>query len=109
MRLVVDTQLPPALARLLSGLGHTAEHVADIGLRDADDSPIWDYAVKHEAIIVTKAEDFVHRHRQSRMAPVVVWLRIGNTSRRALLQWFEPLVPQIVALIENGDRIVEVQ
>jgi predicted nuclease of predicted toxin-antitoxin system len=109
MHFVVDAQLPPALARLLSGLGHTAEHVADIGLRDADDSPIWDYAVRSQAVIVTKDEDFVQRHQQSRMAPVVVWLRIGNTSRRALLQWFEPLVPQIVALIENGDRIVEVR
>jgi predicted nuclease of predicted toxin-antitoxin system len=40
MRFVIDAQLPPALARLLTAHGHTAEHVADIGLRDADDSPI---------------------------------------------------------------------
>ena len=40
MHFVVDAQLPPALPRLLAGLGNTAEHVADIGLRDADDSPI---------------------------------------------------------------------
>ena len=45
MRFLVDAQLPPALARLLITLGHTAEHVADIGLRDADDSPIWAYAL----------------------------------------------------------------
>lgn len=109
MHFVVDAQLPPALARLLAGVGHTAGHVVDVGLRDAEDSRIWDYAVKHQAVIVTKDENFVHRHRQSRIAPVVVWLRVGNTSRRALLQWFEPLVPQIVALIENGDRLVEVR
>lgn len=41
MRFLVDAQLPPALARLLASHGHVAEHVADIGLRDADDSPIW--------------------------------------------------------------------
>ena len=44
MRFVVDAQLPPALAYLLAAHGHQAEHVADIGLRDADDSPIWTYA-----------------------------------------------------------------
>ena len=109
MHFVVDAQLPPALARLLSSLGHTADHVADIGLRDADDSPIWVYALKNQAVIVTKDEDFAHRHGQSRTAPVVVWLRVGNTSRRALLQWFEPLIPQIVELIAKGDRIVEVR
>ena len=109
MRFVIDAQLPPALARLFEAHGHTAEHVADIGLRDADDSPIWAYALENQAGIVTKDEDFPHRLRQSRMAPVIVWLRIGNTSRRALLQWLDPLIPQIVQLIQNGDKLIEVR
>jgi predicted nuclease of predicted toxin-antitoxin system len=109
MRFVVDAQLPPALARLLTAHGHHAEHVADIGLRDADDSPIWRYALQHQAIIVTKDEDFPHRLSQSLTAPVIIWLRIGNTSRKALLQWFEPLLPQIVRHIQQGDRLIEVR
>lgn len=109
MRFLVDAQLPPALARLLTEHGHHAEHVADIGLRDADDSPIWRYALQHQAIIVTKDEDFPHRLRQSTHAPIIVWLRIGNTSRRALLQWFQPLIPQIVELIERGESLIEVR
>jgi predicted nuclease of predicted toxin-antitoxin system len=109
MRFLVDAQLPPALARLLVEHGHIAEHVAEIGLRDADDSPIWSYALQHLAVIVTKDEDFPHRFRQSKSAPVVIWLRIGNTSRRALLQWFEPLIPQIVLTIEQGERLIEIR
>jgi len=109
MRFVVDAQLPPALARLLTAHGHTAEHVADIGLRDADDSPIWAYALLHQAVIVTKDEDFPHRVQQSKTSPVIVWLRIGNTSRKALLQWFEPLLPQLEALLLQGDRVIEVR
>ena len=46
MRFVVDAQLPPALARLLAQRGHHAEHVADIGLRNANDTPIWRYALE---------------------------------------------------------------
>ena len=106
---MVDAQLPPVLARMLAGLAHRAEHVADIGLRGADDPPIWEYALEKEAVIVTKDKDFAHRHGQSRIAPVLVWLRIGNTSRRALLEWIEPLIPQFVDLIEKGDRIIEVR
>ncbi len=109
MRFVVDAQLPPALARLLASHGHHAEHVADIGLRDADDSPIWRYAVAHHAILVTKDEDFPHRLRQGGTAPVVLWLRIGNSSRQALLQWFEPLLPQIETMIQQGERLIEVR
>jgi len=39
---------------------------------------------------------------------VVVWLRIGNTSNRALRAWLIPQLPQITALIEHGNRLVEV-
>ena len=109
MRFVVDAQLPPALAHLLVSHGHHAEHVAEIGLRDAEDSPIWNYALLNDASIVTKDEDFPHRLRQSKSAPIIVWLRIGNTSRRALLQWFGPLLPQMEALILQGDRLIEVR
>ncbi len=35
--------------------------------------------------------------------------RIGNTSRRALLQWFDPLIPQIVLMLENGKRLIELR
>jgi uncharacterized protein with PIN domain len=72
MRFVIDAQLPPALARLLAAHGHQAEHVADSGLRDADDSPIWGYALQQQAIIITKDEDFPHRLSQSIIAPVIV-------------------------------------
>jgi hypothetical protein len=47
--------------------------------------------------------------RQSSAFPVVVWLRIGNASRRALLEWFEPLIPQIIEFIRQGDRLIEVR
>jgi len=47
MRFIVDAQLPPALARFLESHGPDAAHVADIGLRAADDSSIWLYALQH--------------------------------------------------------------
>ena len=39
MKFIVDAQLPPALARWLREQGHQAEHVAEAGLREAEDSP----------------------------------------------------------------------
>ena len=109
MRFVVDAQLPPALARLLVARGHFAEHVSENGLRDADDSPIWQYALENQAIIVTKDEDFPHRSQQSTTKPVILWLRIGNCSRQALLQWFEPLLPQIELLVQQGNVLIELR
>lgn len=62
MRLLVNAQLPPALARWLTGKGHPAQCVAEIGLRDATDEEIWKFAIAHDLILVTKDEDFTVRN-----------------------------------------------
>lgn len=109
MRFIVDAQLPPALVRWLTETGHEAQHVEAVGLRDADDPPIWRHALEYGAVILTKDEDFAVRAQQDRSAPVVVWLRIGNCSNRALREWFAPLLPAVVQEIEQGQRLIEVR
>ena len=109
MRFLVDAQLPPALALWLRQAGHEAQHVEDIELREAEDSDIWRYTLEHQAILITKDEDFFERARQATSAPVIVWLRIGNVSNRALRQWFLPQFPQILAWIEQGARVLEIR
>ena len=109
MKFVVDAQLPPALAALLCELGQEAVAVRDIGLRESDDGAIWQYALEHGAIIVTKDEDFPERSLRSPSPPSVVWLRIGNCSNRALSAWFRPLWPEIERRLNAGDHVVEVR
>jgi predicted nuclease of predicted toxin-antitoxin system len=109
VKFLVDAQLPPALAELLAAAGHEAWHVEDIGLRFAADFSIWQHALELSAVILTKDEDFARHFHQSRKAPVIVWLRIGNCSRRALLQWFTPLLPEISQRIREGHRLIEVR
>lgn len=109
MKFIVDAQLPPALARWLCEQAHEAEHVQDIGLREAEDSPIWRYALEQGAVLLTKDEDFASRAHQSRRTPVIVWLRVGNCSNRALREWFAPLLPDAVRGIESGQRFIAVR
>jgi predicted nuclease of predicted toxin-antitoxin system len=109
VRFLVDAQLPPALVRLLREHEHTAEHVTDIGPADAPDRDIWQYALEHDAVIVTKDEDFADMVATGREAPSVVWVRIGNTRRAALLAWFEPLIDQIVEMVSAGNRLIELR
>lgn len=65
MKFLVDEQLPPALARLLGELGQEAVAVRDVNLREAEDGPIWQYALEHGTVIVTKDEDFPERSLRS--------------------------------------------
>ena len=109
MRFLVDAQLPPVLARFLEAQGHEARAVREVGLREADDSAIWAFAERDGWIIVTKDEDFPGRAFNSRTAPQIVWLRIGNSTKRVLLAWFAPLLPDVLRELAAGHRIVEVR
>jgi predicted nuclease of predicted toxin-antitoxin system len=108
MRFLVDAQLPPALARWIAEQGHDATHVADLGLADASDSRIWDEAASSGAVIVTKDEDFPFRRTSSATGPAVVWIRIGNTTRRETLRWFAAVFPDVLAALARGDTLVEI-
>ncbi len=109
MKFLVDAQLPPALARALREAGYDAQAVGELGLREAEDDVIWEYALTSQAVVITKDQDFADRMLPSKSAPVIVWLRIGNTSNRALLEWLLPLWPEIVAHLESGERLLEIR
>ncbi len=79
-----------------------------MGLREADDSAIWAYALQSGAIIVTKDEDFAARSAQAATAPTIVWLRVGNTTNRVLRLWFESRLAGIVQLAGQNHRLIEV-
>jgi predicted nuclease of predicted toxin-antitoxin system len=81
-RFLVDAQLPPALARWLAAAGREAEHVADVGLGDASDRTIWNYALAAGAVIISKDEDFSQRKALGDEGPAIVWIRLRNTRRR---------------------------
>ena len=94
---------------MLSESGHAAEHVADVGLLSASDAEIWQYAIAHGAVLITKDEDFADQVVLGGPAPIVVWVRVGNNSRRALLDWFVPRIGQIVEMSESGERLIELR
>lgn len=108
MRFLVDAQLPPALARFLGDAGHQAEHVYDIGMSAASDRIIWDYALQNGAVLITKDEDFVSLVSVNLDAPPVVWVRVGNIGKQALLSWIEPMMARIIIEIESGEKLIEI-
>jgi predicted nuclease of predicted toxin-antitoxin system len=46
---------------------------------------------------LTKDEDFPRRWLRGDSTVRIVWLRIGNCSRRALAEWSMPQMPRVVA------------
>ena len=109
MLFLIDAQLPPALTNWFEGRGHSALAVRDIGLRDASDREIWEYAVQRSAVVVTKDQDFVQLAAVSRPAAPVLWIRCGNVTNTFLIDRLDAIWGQAVGHLESGILVVEVR
>jgi predicted nuclease of predicted toxin-antitoxin system len=58
--------------------------VREVGLRDADDTAIWEYAKQHDLVIISKDSDFKQRSLLYGSPPKFVWIRLGNCSVHAI-------------------------
>lgn len=78
--LLFDQNLSPRLVELLADIYPGSVHVDRIGLADAPDREVWEYARQHDCIIVTKDADFSELSLLLGFPPKVIWIRRGNCS-----------------------------
>jgi len=78
MKLLFDQNLSPRLTRLLDDIYANSVHVREVGLRDASDLEIWEYAKAYGYAIVSKDSDFQQRSLLLGAPPKFIWLRVGN-------------------------------
>lgn len=78
MKLLFDHNLSPRLVARLSDLYPQSNHVYLIGLDQASDEVVWQYARENEFIIVTKDLDYNELVILRGFPPKVVWIRLGN-------------------------------
>lgn len=99
MRLLFDQNLSHRLLPALEDLFPSSLHVRFLGLAEADDLAIWNYAKDHQLIIVTQDSDYSDWNKLRGAPPKIIWLRCGNASaekwiRRAAGPYpFQPIVP----------------
>jgi predicted nuclease of predicted toxin-antitoxin system len=78
VKLLLDQNLSPRLVRTLEAAYPGSTHVRLVGLRDADDAVVWEFARDHDFIIVSKDSDFHQRSFLFGFPPKVIWIRLGN-------------------------------
>ena len=82
MRLLLDANLSPEVARRLNEAGHEAVHVAELGLLSAPDPEIMRAAAEDERVLLTADADFgALLALGSLAAPSVVLLRSADHMR----------------------------
>ena len=108
MKVIIDAQLPPALARLFAAHGFDAVHVEDLGMKHAGDSAIWNVAAAEGPAVVTKDSDFPERWERGNRSVPVVWIRCGNIRNRLLFVQITPLLSQIAERLSRGETLIEI-
>jgi len=109
MRFLIDNQLPIALAIHLRERGHDCLHVLELHLEEADDRFLWQYGIRENRVLLSKAQDFIFLAVQPGDTGRLMWLRVGNCRNEALLRSMNEAHERVIAAFESGRRIVEVR
>jgi predicted nuclease of predicted toxin-antitoxin system len=80
--LLFDQNISPRLVDRLEDMYPGAVHVSMVGMGNALDMEIWQYAYDNDHIIVTKDADFSELGLIKGFPPKIVWIRRGNCSTR---------------------------
>jgi predicted nuclease of predicted toxin-antitoxin system len=84
MKLLFDQNLSHRLVRTLADVYPDCQHVRNVGLRDASDTQVWNYARSNGYTIVSKDSDFYQRSLAIGFPPKVIWVRLGNCTTTAI-------------------------
>ena len=78
MKLLFDHNLSHKLVERLGDAFPDSEHVRGVGLQEASDLAVWEYAKSKGLTIVSKDEDFHQLSFLRGPPPKVVWVKLGN-------------------------------
>ncbi|MEH2423886.1 MAG: DUF5615 family PIN-like protein [Nostoc sp.] len=110
MTIWIDAHLSPAIATWITiTFGITALALRDVGLRDAEDTEIFEAARAIGVIFITKDSDFADLVDRFGTPPQVIWLTCGNTSNDRLKEILNSILPEALELLQSGEALVEIR
>jgi predicted nuclease of predicted toxin-antitoxin system len=89
VKLLFDQNISFRVVKGLATLFSEARQVKELGLENAADRHIWNYAKENQYSIVTFDADFYDLVTLFGHPPKVIWLRLGNTSTLNLIKTLE--------------------
>ena len=103
MKLLLDQNLSYRLIRDLQDTVPELTHVKLVGLQDAEDYEIWEFARLHHYTVVTFDVDFYNLQTIRGFPPKIVWLRFGNTTREEFITFFQQNVDKISEFLTSDE------
>ncbi len=88
MQLLFDQNISYRLINRLQDSFFNCKHVSDVGLSNANDIQIWEFAKKENFIIVTFDSDYFDMSLIYGTPPKLIWLRTGNVTTDEIRKLF---------------------
>lgn len=86
MKLLLDENLSRRLVPFIQDRYPGSTQISLLGLEQADDKTVRQYAIDHGFVIVTKDADFYEMNALYGPPPQIVWLKLGNQSKAATIK-----------------------
>jgi predicted nuclease of predicted toxin-antitoxin system len=86
VKLLLDENLSDRIIHRIVDLYPDSEHVKRLGLINADDAMIWEYAKANDFVIVSKDSDFHQRSLLYGHPPKFIYLRVGHCPTSKITQ-----------------------
>jgi len=102
VKLLFDENVSPKLAQLVAREYPGSLHVSHAGLRGGADAAIWEYARRHDFLIVSKDTDFRQRSLAEGFPPKIVWLDVGNAATALIVELLRAARPRIESFGSEG-------
>jgi predicted nuclease of predicted toxin-antitoxin system len=108
MKLLFDQNVSFKLCRQLADLYPGSTQVRLIGLQQADDRSIWEYARTNGYVLVSLDADFAEMAALLGSPPKVIWLRCGNQPTSTVESMIRDRASVIAAFEEDAAACLEI-
>ncbi len=103
MKLLFDQNISFRIVKRIISIFPDSHQVRELGLEEASDITIWNFARKNEYTIVTFDSDFYDYTVVRGIPPKVIWLRLGNTSTKVIRDLLISKVKQIQEFCDSEE------
>ncbi len=109
MKLLFDQNISPKIVKQLELDFPDSTHVRHVGLEDASDLAIFNYAKTHGYAIVTFDSDFVDLNVVKGIPPKIIWLKTGNLTTKSISELLRNNILFIRSfLLSEEEEILEI-
>ncbi|UCS92161.1 DUF5615 family PIN-like protein [Echinicola marina] len=104
MKVLFDQNVSFRIVNLLKDNYPEVKQVRLLGLENASDLKIWEYAKENDYTIITFDADFYELANIKGHPPKIIWLRMGNTTTKSIAEKMISMQSVITDFILSDDQ-----